>query len=110
MTVLWLIVVVLKPGAPDPSVFRDLCEREGGELRIETGLIRMGTRIYQEGTWRGGMPAVEKKADPPKRVTGGIKGLNPKVMNCKGFWVDVVLFLPFFLFPCDYVSQLTILM
>ena len=65
MTVLWLIVVVLMPGAPDPSVFRDLCEREGGELRIETGLIRMGTRIYQEATLRC-VIAPDKKPEKEK--------------------------------------------
>ena len=69
MTVLWLIVVVLMPGVPDPSVFRELCDREGGELRIETGLIRMGTRLYQEATLRCVIQEVEKKADPPKWVT-----------------------------------------
>ncbi|MEE8433326.1 MAG: hypothetical protein V3S64_00925 [bacterium] len=69
MIVLWMIVVVLMPGAPDPSVFRDLCKREGGELRIETGFIRMGTRIYQEATLRCLIPAVKKKADPPKQYT-----------------------------------------
>ena len=30
MTVLWLIVVVLMPGVPDPSGFRELCDRGGG--------------------------------------------------------------------------------
>ena len=63
MTVLWLIVVVLMPGVPDPSVFRELCDREGGELRIETGLIRMGTRIYQEATLRCVISAEKPKKE-----------------------------------------------
>ncbi len=65
MKLLWLIVVVLMPGAPDPTVFRELCGREGGELRIETGFIRMGTRIYQEATLRCFTP-VRKQPSPPK--------------------------------------------
>ena len=67
MKMLWLIVVVLMPGAPDPSVFRELCEREGGVLRINTGFIRLDDRIYQEATLRCVIPEEEKKADPPKQ-------------------------------------------
>lgn len=69
MKLLWLIVVVLMPGAPDPTVFRDLCRREGGALRIETGFIRMGGSIYQEATLRCVVPERKEKAEPAKGIT-----------------------------------------
>ena len=66
MKILWMIMIIAMPGAPPVEEFQARCVRDGGQLHVEPGMLRLRDKIFQDITLYCVKPE-RPESPPPKK-------------------------------------------